>query len=164
MAQGTLVLPPALEKHAKLLERFAALCHEANQTMLSRLSDGLQLEGENRFERRHRADQPSDCALSIISAPSKRKRSDWGDTTHTDGGSLTLLFTDHWGIMMEDPESKEWTFVEPRPGCALINVADALQELSGGKLHSCRHAVTQAVDGVVKRYYVVSFLRPEKAV
>jgi isopenicillin N synthase-like dioxygenase len=161
--EGTLVLPKTLEDHAVLLERFSSLCHSANQTMLSCLSDALKLDDASRFENSHRDDRPSESALNLIYAPTKIKLSDVADTTHTDSGTLTLLFCDQWGIMMEHPETKAWTFVEPKPWCALINVADFLQSLSENKLHSCRHCVSQPVDGFQRRYYVVSYLRPEKA-
>jgi isopenicillin N synthase-like dioxygenase len=161
--EGTLDLPETLECYAVLLERFSSLCHSVNQTMLSCLSDALKLDDASRFENSHRDDRPSDSALNLIYAPTKRKRTDVADTTHTDSGTLTLLFCDQWGIMMEHPETKAWTFVEPKPWCALINVADFLQSLSGNKLHSCRHCVSQPVDGFQSRYYIVSYLRPEKA-
>lgn len=164
MSQGTFVFPKTLEDHAVLLERFSSLCHSVNQTMLSCLSDALKLDNASRFENSHRDGRPSDTALNLFYAPTKRKRTDVVDTTHTDSGTLTLLFSDQWGIMMEHPETKAWAFIEPKPGCALINVADFLQSLSGNKLHSCRHCVTQPVDGFQRRYYVVSFLRPEKAI
>lgn len=159
---GTLDLPAPLASHAALLSRFTTLCHSANQTLLARLSDVLQLSGAQRFETRHRDDRPSDSALNLISAPTKKSRADVGDTTHTDSGTLTILFSDEWGIMIEHPETKVWAFAEPRPGCALVNVADFLQEMSGDRLHSCRHAVSQPVDGFQRRYYVVSYLRPDK--
>jgi len=163
MVHGKLALPNPLDEHSKLLERFLDLCHSVNKTMLARLSDALKLDGASRFENTHRDDKPSETALNLISAPAKNKRADQPDTTHTDGGSLTILFCEEWGNMIEHPETKAWGFVEPKPGCALINVADALQALSGNKLHSCRHAVTQPVDGFLRRYYVVYYLRPEMA-
>ena len=163
MIDGTLVLPKSLQDDAMLLERFSSLCHSVNRTMLSCLSNALELDDASRFENFHHDDRPSETALNIISAPTKRKLADMPDTTHTDGGTLTLLFCDQWGIMLEHPETKAWAFIEPKPGCAVVNVGDSLQSLSGDKLHSCRHRVTQPVDGFQKRYYVVSYLRPEKA-
>lgn len=130
--------------------------------MLSCLSDGLGLEGESRFEKRHHDDEPSDTALNLIYSPAKPHRADAPNTTHTDTGTLTSLFCEKWGIMIEHPETKVWAFVEPKPGCALVNVADSLQAMSGGKLHSCRHCHTQPLDGFQRRYFVVSYLRPEK--
>lgn len=164
MAEGTLDIPHTLHDHAMLLKRFSSLCRSVNMTMLSCLSDALQLDEGSRFENCHCDDRPSDTALNLIYAPTKRKLADVGDTTHTDSGTLTLLFCDQWGIMLEHPQTKAWAFVEPKPGCALINVGDFLQSLSGNKLHSCRHSVSQPVDGFQRRYYVVSYLRPEKAI
>ena len=131
--------------------------------MLSRLSDVLDLSSTDRFETQHRDDQLSESAFNVISAPTKAKRADCPDTTHTDGGTLTTLFGEDWGIMLEDPKAKTWAYIEPKPGCALINVGDALQKMSGGKFLSCRHAITQPVDGFRKRVYVVSYLRPERS-
>lgn len=164
LIKGSLALPKPFDDHAKLLERFSSLCHSVNITMLSCLSDALKLEGASRFENSHRGDKPSDTSLKLIYEPMKSKCADWADNTHTDGGTLTLLFCDHWGNRLEHPETKAWTFIEPKPGCALINVADSLQSLSGGKLHSCRHGVTQPVDGFQKRYFVASYLRPDKTI
>lgn len=164
MIEGTLVLPPTLKSHTVLLDRFASLCYSINKTMLSCLSDALKLDEVSRFENHHRDDQPSDSALNIYSAPAKGKRIDVPDNTHTDSGSLTLFFGDEWGIEMEHPETKDWAFIEPRPGCGLVNLGDFLQSVSGSKLHSCRHRIAQPVDGFQKRYYAVSYLRPQKTV
>lgn len=164
MAQKKLGLPSILEDRIELLERFSAPCDAANQTMLSCLSDALKLDPASRFENRHRVDRPSDCGLKLIYEPLKSKLADVVDNKHTDQGSLTLVFCEQWGVQMELPETKEWAFVEPKPGHALVNVADSLQALSGGKLHSCLHRVTQPADGFERRYYVVYFLRPEKVV
>lgn len=162
LTRGSLTLPKPFDDHAKLLKRFSSLCHFANITMLSCLSDALKLEGASRFENSHRDDKTSDTSLKLIYEPVRNKCSDWSDNTHTDSGTLTLLFCDQWGNRLEDPETKAWTFIEPKSGCALVNVADSLQSLSGGKLHSCRHGVTQPVDGFRKRYFVASYLRPDK--
>ena len=161
MTQGTLTLSPALREKAELLDRFSTFCQSACQTMLSCLSDALQRESSGRLESLNRDGKPSDTGLILISEPTKKKLADCADNTHTDGGTLTLVFSDAWGTMIEDPESKAWGFIEPKPGCAVVNVADSLQALSGGSLHSCRHRVTQPSDGYQQRLFVAYFLRPE---
>lgn len=152
-----------LGDQAELLERFSAGCDTAMRTMLSCLSDALGLDENDRFENIHRADQPSDCGLMLFNGPCKDKLADVPDNQHTDTGSLTLLFCDQWSVELELPETKRWAFVEPKPSHALINVADTLQSRSGGRLYSCKHRVTQVVDGYQKRYFVVFYLRPEKS-
>ena len=162
MKQGSLSFPAPLDEHAETLKHFSSLCDEVNKEVLARLSDALHLQDASRFENFHREDEPSDTALNLIYSPAKPKRADAPDTTHTDTGTLTSLFCDDWGIMIEDPETKSWAFAEPRPGCALVNIADSLQRLSGDRLRSCRHCHTQPADGFRKRYFVVAYLRPEK--
>lgn len=162
MDQGKSVLPQAFDDHATLLGQFSSLCHYVNRTMLSCLSDALKLDDTSRFENYHREGKPSDTSLKLIYEPTRKKLADNPDTTHTDSGTLTLLFCEQWGVMLEHPESKAWAYIEPKPGCALINVADSLQSLSGKRLHSCRHRVAQLGDGFQKRHFVVAFLRPEK--
>lgn len=166
MLQGTLVLPKPLAEQAALFERFTSLCHTVGLTLLTNLSDALNLKDTNRFESHHRdnAKIPNETGLKLLYDPTKSKLSESGDNTHTDGGTFTLVFGTDWGIKLEHPETKEWGFVEPRAECALVNVADSLQALSGGKLHSCRHRVTQVGDGFQKRYFAAYFMRPDKVV
>ena len=162
VVSGSLSLPPTLSKHTTQLTSFSTVCHTINTTLLASLSSALNLSGSSRFESHHGNDHPSDTALNLIYSPAKTRLADAPDTTHTDTGTLTSLFCDKWGIQIEHPETKQWSFVEPREGCALVNVADSLQRLSGGRLHSCRHRHTQPVDGFEPRYFVVSYLRPQK--
>ena len=163
MASGTIKWPDALEHHGEALERFGRGCHDACQTIIARLSDALQLDPERRLEQHHRDGQPSDTGLKLIYEPSLAKLADVGDNLHTDSGTLTLLFYDKWGLSAYAP-SQGFAFPAPlEDGCALINVADSLQRLSGDKLLSPKHRVSQPVDGAEKRYYISYFLRPEYA-
>lgn len=165
MLQGTLVLPEPLAKQSDLFQRFSSLCHTVGLTLLTNLSDALNLKDTDRLEARHRdsANIPNETGLKLLYDPTKSKLTESGDNTHTDGGTFTLVFGTDWGIKLEHPETKEWGFVEPRAECALVNVADSLQALSGKKLHSCRHRVTQVGDGYQKRYFAAYFMRPDKA-
>ena len=162
-ANGTLSLPPTLADHAEALQSFSSRCHELNKTLVASLSSTLRVDPSQSFLLNHRDSAPSDTALNLIYSPSLSLKSSAPDTTHTDTGTITSLFCADWGIQIEEPETKMWGFVEPKEGCALVNVADALQRASGGKLRSCRHRHTQPVDGFRERYFVVAYLRPEKA-
>ena len=152
-----------MQNHSDMLKRFSDGCHEACLTVLARISDALELEPKQRLEQHHRKDQPSDTGLKLIYEPSLAKLSDVGDNLHTDSGTLTFLFYDKWGLSAYTP-SQGFRFPAPlEDGCALINVADSLQRLSGNKLLSPKHRVSQPVDGAEKRYYLSYFLRPEHA-
>lgn len=163
MASGTIKWPGALQSHGDMLKRFSNGCHSACQTIIARLSDALELDKKQRLEQHHRDCQPSDTGLKLIYEPSLAKLSDVGDNLHTDSGTLTLLFYDKWGLHAYTP-SQGFAFPAPlEDGCALINVADSLQRLSGNKLISPKHRVSQPADGAEKRYYLSYFLRPEHA-
>ena len=163
MVSGTIPWPDALQRHGETLARFSQGCHSACETLIARLSDALQLSGERRLERHHRDGRPSDSGLKLIYEPSLARLADVGDNLHTDGGTLTLLFYDRWGLSAYAGPAG-FAFTPPLDGgCALINVADSLQRLSGGRLLSPKHRVTQPVDGAEKRYYISYFLRPEQA-
>lgn len=153
-----------LEEESDLLEQFASVGYAVTYTLISCLSDSLNLTGENRFENSHREGRASGTGLKLVYEPLKDKFADVVDNKHTDMGTLTLVFCEQWGVEIEMPETKDWVFVEPRKGCALVNVADSLHALSEKRLYSCLHRVTQPAEGFEKRYYVVYFLRPEKEI
>lgn len=84
-------------------------------------------------------------------------------------GTLTLLFCDdyttevRWSEEEGEGKKQQWAFVEPKDGCAIVNVADSLQRLSKGVLKSCLHRVGQPVGGGGDRYCVLYYLRPDAA-
>ena len=90
-------------------------------------------------------------------------------------GTITLLFCDDYttevrlsdgseeGEGGEREQQPRWAFVEPKDGCAIVNVADSLQRLSGGVLKSRLHRVGQPVRGGGDRYCVLYYLRPSAA-
>ena len=104
--------------------------------------------------------KPGDSGLKFISAPTNVRREDAPDTTHTDGGIITLLWCPQTSSQIRDRDTGEWTWVEPRAGHALVNVADALQDKTGGRLHSSVHRVSQPGDGVEERHFLSYYLRP----
>ena len=106
---------------------------------------------------------PGDSGLKFISAATNTRREDHPDTTHTDGGLLTLLWCPQLSSQIQDPKTKEWLWVEPKEGCAIVNVADALQQHTDDRLHSCVHRILQPGDGVEERHFLSYYLRPSTA-
>ena len=167
--QDTLVLPSILRSHRQLLQNFAHNGRTISKTLLSHLSETLNsgstaAAGGRRLEDHHRDDQPSDSGLKLYYEPAKSKLADVKDNEHIDSGTLTLFFYKQWNIQLLLPGTRQWAFVEPKPGHVLVNVADTLQALTGKALHSGLHRVTQPHDGFEKRYFVAYFMRPEHAV
>lgn len=84
-----------------------------------------------------------------------------GHLQHTDIGSLTLLFVKQWGLQVFSPRKQAWEYVEPKPGHAIVNVADSLRFLSGHKLRSALHRVIPYQGMQEERFSIAYFLGPE---
>ncbi|KAJ6258201.1 2-oxoglutarate-dependent dioxygenase [Drechslerella dactyloides] len=144
-------LPMVVQPDAATIQRFISYSHEMVHTIIASLSKSLWPDSKKSLEDRHRSNEPNNSSLKVYRGPMLENLADVGDNTHTDGGTLTLLYTDKWGTQVELPWNKEWAWVKAKPGHAIVNVGDALQVLSGGKLHSCRHRVSQPVAGFEER-------------
>ncbi|KAJ4358710.1 uncharacterized protein N0V89_003294 [Didymosphaeria variabile] len=77
--------------------------------------------------------------------------------------SLTILFNRVGGLQVLLPNTSDWVYVRPMPGCAIINLGDAMVKFSAGILRSNMHRVV-APPGTQEnlvRYSLVYFSRPE---
>lgn len=81
---------------------------------------------------------------------------------HTDFGSITVLFNQLGGLQVLNPNSHEWRYVKPEPGCAIINLGDAIVKLVGERLYSGVHRVVgpPGEQSNCPRHSVVYFSRP----
>jgi isopenicillin N synthase-like dioxygenase len=89
----------------KVLENAIAGSNIITKTILSALSTGLGLSGAARFENTHRNHRPSTSTLAMMhyipSNPVTDKNI--GHQKHTDISSLTLLFSEQWGLQIRPP-------------------------------------------------------------
>ncbi|KAJ6262571.1 Oxidoreductase vrtI [Drechslerella dactyloides] len=154
-------LPNVVQPDTATIHGFISFSHEIVHTIIASLSKSLWPDSKKSLKDKHRPHEPNNSSLKVYRGPMLENLADVGDNTHTDGGTLTLLFTDKWGTQIELPWNKEWAWVEARPGHAIVTVGDTLQALSSGKFHSCRHRVSQPVAGFEERWAVTYFFRPE---
>ncbi|KAF8890525.1 2OG-Fe-II oxygenase family oxidoreductase [Gymnopilus junonius] len=154
------LLPAVVQEQEGLFDSFIGLCHLVNKTMLVTLSDVLKLQGTDRFEAHHREGKPTNTTLVLLHYPQQDVKEGMGHNKHTDIGTLTLLFTEQWGLQLQQPGADEWDFVAPREGHAIVNVGDSLRFLSGKKFNSCLHRVVPVASDE-DRYSIAYFLRPE---
>lgn len=125
------------------------------KTMLRSLAESAGMEADESV----RASK-SDSGFKFISIPTVARRHEAPDTTHTDTGMLTLLWCPQLSSQILDPRTNEWSWVEPVEGHVLVNVANTLQSMTRGRLHSCVHRVSQPTDRVEKRHMLSYYLRP----
>lgn len=159
-------LPTIARENPDLFYSFLSLSNFITLTLLTCLSDALELRGTDRLEKSHRLGEPTNTMLVILHYPPVKDVANVGHNKHTDIGSLTLLFSEEWGLQVVPPETRKWTFVQPRPGHAIINIGDSLRFLSGKRLYSCVHRVVPLSGNyqTQSRYSLAYTMRPESAV
>lgn len=133
-------------------------------TLLESLERSLQLPPET-LTSLHKLDSPSGCHVRFNSTQPQEgttpaKQALGGE--HTDFGSLTILVNRLGGLQVLLPNSDDWVYVRPMPGCAIINLGDAMVKFSGGILRSNLHRVITPPGDQWKmgRQSLVYFLRP----
>jgi isopenicillin N synthase-like dioxygenase len=97
--------------------------------------------------------------------PHKSDTNAIGLASHTDFGSVTILFNWLGGLQIQsrDPSNEgEWAFVKPLAGHAIINLGDAMVKFTNGALKSAKHRVVPSPGDQAKvdRYSIVYFVRP----
>ncbi|KAF6811165.1 2og-fe oxygenase family protein, partial [Colletotrichum musicola] len=146
----------------KVLRNAISGSNIVTKALLSGLSSAMGLAGAARFENAHRNDRPSTSTLAMMHyVPSDpTKDTQIGHQKHTDISSLTLLFAEEWGLQIRPPGTKEFGFVAPKPGHAIVNVGDSLRFASGHTFMSCIHRVVPFRPDE-HRYSIAYFLRAE---
>jgi isopenicillin N synthase-like dioxygenase len=132
-------------------------------TLFTSLARSLQLL-DSALTSLHRLTYSSGCHVRFIRAPPQpRHERSLALGEHTDFGSLTILFNRVGGLQVLLPMTSDWVYVRPMPGCAIINLGDAMVKFSAGILRSNMHRVVAppgAQENLV-RYSLVYFSRPE---
>jgi isopenicillin N synthase-like dioxygenase len=156
--------PKLILSHYEEIKAFSLHIH--NNILLPLLhlfAHVLELEDEDFFVNRHRYSEKGLEYLRYMKYhPSPNPL--WA-IGHTDYNTLTFLFHQPVaGLQVLTPEG--WKYVRSNPGQVIVNVADALEFLSGGYLKSTVHRVVQPpVDQREKaRLSLIYFARPEAQV
>ncbi|KAM0816273.1 putative Fe2OG dioxygenase domain-containing protein [Seiridium cardinale] len=171
------IWPPAgvQDTFQPTLTSFFSACYQAEIDILDALSIGLGLPAQT-LSQLH-VKQSNELRLTHYpAAPRKDFAHSTRIATHTDFGTITLLFQDAvGGLQVESPfGSGEFVDIESggRHEC-IINAGDCLQKWTG--LHSARHRVhlpkpsqggefDQTEDIVDGRFSIAYFVKPDRAV
>ena len=158
--------PLPIEKARALLTSFALYSHNVAIVILSHLNKHLGL-CDGTLSSLHLTSERSRSTVRLIHNPPQpaqdRKTSLFG---HTDNGSVTVLFNIIGGLQVLPPGLADvecnWRWVRPEPGCAIVNLGDALVQWSAGVLHSNLHRVVNAPgqQAVCERYSFAYVLKP----
>lgn len=160
--KGTGSFPDGLKDEFDLFRRDLESSHIITTTILSYLSD--LIKPSVRFEDYHRGENTSQSTMMYFryAKQSKGKDVGVGHNMHTDLGTLTLLYSEEWGLQVYNQDTYSWSYVVPKPGLYVVNVGDALRFFSDNRLLSALHRVVP-VPGHEDQYRYSSayFLRPE---
>ncbi|KAL1879143.1 hypothetical protein VTK73DRAFT_7262 [Phialemonium thermophilum] len=159
--------PPAITAaRDPLLNGFTRRAHECGMLVLRTLARGLDLSDEEAFVRLNRFDMLSGdhCRLTR-KFPHPSDKNAIGLPSHTDFGSVTILFNWLGGLQIESRTAGrvgQWEWVKPMAGYAIINLGDAMVRFTNGALKSAKHRVVPSPGPQVEldRYSVVYFVRP----
>lgn len=119
------------------------------------------------LHRLHRSSTDQVRLLKLSPQPESDRRT---SLPHTDFGSVTLLWNYLGGFQILRPESQVdeecWEFVEPEPGCAVVNMGDAMVKFSNGVVRSNLHRVANAPgeQAVMGNHSLGYFSRPSNKV
>ena len=142
------------------MSNFVESSHTITKILLLSLSTVLN---QPQLQRSHLDTEISASGLKLESVPTEAELKDVPFSEHTDMGTLTVLLCGQYTTEICMPGTQQWRFVEPREGCAIVNVGDALQKMTGGGLRSSVHRVGQPVSGKSERICILYYLRPSEA-
>jgi len=162
--QANFERPKTIDAHMSSLHTFALAISKAASTILAALSSSLKLRAEESLQSIHNTYLPSPDLIRLLKYHAQ-PASEHGSphVPHTDLGSLTFLFTKQYGLQILGARSGEWEWMEPRDGCAIVNIGDCLSLLTNKTFRSCRHRVVALPGQAMKeRYSFAYFMRPDE--
>ncbi|KAF2643106.1 Clavaminate synthase-like protein [Massarina eburnea CBS 473.64] len=155
--------PSIITNNRPALSNYIHANNRVLTTLFSSLAESLNLPAST-FTSLHRLSSPSGCHIRFIRAPPQpidQRTLTLGE--HTDFGSLTILFNRIGGLQVKLPNTTDWVYVRPMPGCAIVNLGDAMVKFTAGILRSNLHRVVSppGSQADMVRYSLVFFQRPE---
>ncbi|KIV86674.1 hypothetical protein PV11_02271 [Exophiala sideris] len=157
--------PEVIQNARPLLQKFCKGAHEMGMDILRTLARASG-EAEEIFVDRNLFHEPSGDHIRLTLKPaSTASTSGVGLASHTDFGSVTILFNWLGGLQIESRTPGrigEWEYVKPMPGKAIINLGDAMVHFSNGSMKSAKHRVVPSpgAQADMERVSVVYFVRP----
>lgn len=159
-------VPDVLDRGRTALRSFIEHAHSLCMLILSHLDKHLQLAPGTLAALHELQRSSTDQARMLKMSPQPEGDRRTSLLPHTDFGSVTLLWNILGGLQIQRPEAQIdeecWEFVKPEPGCAIVNMGDAMVKLTNGIIRSNLHRVAYAPgeQAVFDRYSLAYFSRP----
>lgn len=136
--------PPEIEAAKPLLKDFTRDAHECGMIVLRTLADALDLPTETFVDLNTFSKPAGDHCRLTHKFPHTSDANAVGLPSHTDFGSVTVLFNWLGGLQIQSRHPDrlgEWEWVKPEAGKAIINLGDAMVKFTNGALKSAKHRV-----------------------
>jgi isopenicillin N synthase-like dioxygenase len=136
--------PPEIEGAKLLLKDFTRDAHECGMIVLRTLADALDLPTETFVDLNTFSKPAGDHCRLTHKFPHVSDKKAIGLPSHTDFGSVTVLFNWLGGLQIQSRRPDrlgEWEWVKPEAGKAIINLGDAMVKFTNGALKSAKHRV-----------------------
>ena len=164
------IYPPQIQAEKSVFQTFSKNAHATGMLILKTLATHLGLQ-PSAFTELNEFESPSGDHVRLtkkVPHRTDRESRAVGLPSHTDFGSITILFNWLGGLQIQSHDSSklgEWEYVRPIREHAIINLGDAMVKFTSGALKSAKHRVVPAPGGQVDvdRYSVVYFVRPANA-
>ncbi|TDZ16756.1 UPF0676 protein [Colletotrichum orbiculare MAFF 240422] len=175
------ILPAQLERGRKRLSDFFSGCDGLAKMLLEAIAIGLGMP-KDFLSRAHTGES---CRMRLINYPpvsrlstttpedqqqqqQQQHHDDIRAGAHSDYGSLTLLFrqpSDQGGLQVQRPGGA-WTDVPCLPDAVVVNIGDALEFWTAGRLRSTVHRVAfpRSASENVGRLSIPVFVQPDRHV
>jgi isopenicillin N synthase-like dioxygenase len=166
--------PQVILDHKPLFATYCRSAHATGLLIMDILADKLGVP-RSEIRSRHKIEELAGDHIRFTRGP-PRKTAEMPEIqtpSHTDFGTITILMNWLGGLQVWSESSRkagplepdvpgEWLWVQPKPGCAIVNLGDAAVKFTNGVLCSGRHRVIPAPgeQGKWPRYSIVYFVRP----
>ena len=143
--------PAPIAENREVFDSFLDHGQSIVELLCKVLSKSLGL-AEDTLSSKQKPSDKSGTMIRLIKYPGVKGEDDRRTSLvhHTDMGTITLLANVLGGLQIPKPTSdpidgnsgEDWVYVRPEPNHLIVNIGDALVQLSGGVLRSSIHRVT----------------------
>ncbi|KAI0156826.1 oxidoreductase [Xylariaceae sp. FL1272] len=163
-------LPTIMKNNLPLLREFCDFGQDIVNIVFDVLASRLGISTES-FTALNSPDQVSGTIVRFIKSFASPTEEDVGTSMihHTDVGTITLLANILGGLQILKPRGSPmdptaWQWLQPKPGCLIVNLGDAMVQWTSGSLRSNVHRIHHApgTQRSVDRYSLGLFIRPNR--
>ncbi|XP_046859378.1 proline hydroxylase buaE-like isoform X1 [Xenia sp. Carnegie-2017] len=154
----------------EIVKDFYERCENLSHAILQLISYGLNIQDKNFFTKAHGklSARTNNTSMRLLYYPfnDDLKSGDVRLGSHTDYGTITLLFQDQVGGLEVYSQNNGFVSAKPIEGAVLVNIGDLLQRWTNDKLMSTKHRVVvpdEEIKRLCSRQSIAFFVFPDNS-